>query len=74
MSEGTYFVLSQVTYSIFTRPENSLTRALGFLFQVNATMSEVCMYFAGSIIWAPGIIGIARRHVLTTVLADHVYL
>lgn len=67
-------LVSEVTYPVFTRHVNLLTDAIGFQFKRNAHASRFHNVTSGTSLWAPGIIGLARRDVLTMVMRDHVYL
>ena len=66
--------VSEITYPIFTRRVNLLTETVGLIFKTNAHHSVFHNVTSGTSLWAAGIIGIVRRHVFQTVLADHVYL
>ena len=60
--------VSEVTYPIFTRRVNLLTETIGFFFKLNSHASVFNNATCGTSLWAAGIIGIARRDVLTSVL------
>jgi len=66
--------VSEVAYGIVARRGNTLQDCVGFIFKMNTQNGVFNNATSGTVLWAPGIIGLVRRHVFTTVLKDHLFL